>query len=240
MLKYIIRLDDACPNMKKDKWDRMEKLLDKYGIKPIVGIIPDNKDEEFKKNPVINDFWEKYALKWQNKNWIIAQHGLNHCINDTIRTEYKGNTYIDQKNNLKEGYEILKNNNIRPICFFAPAHTFDNNTIKACVDLGFFKFISDGVATYPYKYRDMLFLPNIFDTPHKILPFGIYTFVYHPNNMTEESFVYLENFIKKNKRFFEIEIDEIVKMYSKRKKNILDILLMVLINIFRKIKGTKR
>ena len=35
MLKYIIRLDDACPNMKKDNWERVEKLLDKYNIKPI-------------------------------------------------------------------------------------------------------------------------------------------------------------------------------------------------------------
>lgn len=32
MLKYIIRLDDACPNMKKDNWERVEKLLDKYNI----------------------------------------------------------------------------------------------------------------------------------------------------------------------------------------------------------------
>ena len=58
MLKFILRLDDACPTMNKSKWDRMEKLLDKYSIKPIVGIIPDNKDPEFCYG-IDPYFWEK-------------------------------------------------------------------------------------------------------------------------------------------------------------------------------------
>ena len=240
MLKYIIRLDDACPNMNKEKWDRIEAILDKYDIKPIVGIIPKCEDMELKKNKIINDFWEEYAIKWQEKKWIIAQHGLKHNLNTYIRTEYVGKTYEQQKQNLIEGNRILKKHNIRPICFFAPAHTFDDNTIKACIELDFFKFISDGVAMYPYKYNNMFFLPNIFDTPHKILPFGIYTFVFHPNNMKDKDYEYLEIFIKKNRNKFDVELNELLVKYSSRKRNIIDIFIQFLIELMRKIKGTKR
>lgn len=240
MLKYIIRLDDACPNMNKDNWDRIEKILDKYKIKPIVGIIPECKDKSFEKYKTISDFWTKYALKWQKKKWIIAQHGLNHNLNISNRTEYFGKKYEEQKNNLIRGNSILQQHNINPICFFAPAHTFDNNTIKACVDLGYFVFISDGIALYPYKYNNMLFFPNIFDTPHKILPFGVYTFVYHPNNMKNEDFDRMERFIANNFSKFNISIDELLNKYAKRKRNFIDFLIFILINIFRKVKGTKR
>ena len=42
--RYLIRLDDACPYMDRVKWQRMENILDKYGVKPLVGIIPANAD----------------------------------------------------------------------------------------------------------------------------------------------------------------------------------------------------
>lgn len=40
MGKYILRLDDAAERMDIVKWNRMEVLLDKYNIKPLVGVIP--------------------------------------------------------------------------------------------------------------------------------------------------------------------------------------------------------
>lgn len=44
MIRYIIRLDDASEIMNVSAWERIEELLDNYNIKPIVGIIPNNKD----------------------------------------------------------------------------------------------------------------------------------------------------------------------------------------------------
>lgn len=44
MIRYIIRLDDASEIMNVSTWERIEELLDNYNIKPIVGIIPNNKD----------------------------------------------------------------------------------------------------------------------------------------------------------------------------------------------------
>lgn len=235
MLKYIIRLDDACPQMDEKKWNKIENLLDKYNIKPIVGIIPDNRDKEFN-NEKIENFWEKYAKKWQEKHWIIAQHGLNHDLSETIRTEFKGKSLIEQLEILKKGYEILESKGICVDCFFAPAHTFDKNTVKACNKLKFYKFISDGCAFYPYKKNDVLFIPCVFDTPHKISSKGIFTFVYHPNKMVEKDLEYLENFIVTHRENFEIDIDDIIEQYKYRKRNVKDVFLQMLIFGYRTLR----
>lgn len=231
MLKYIIRLDDACPNMDYNKWSRIEILLNKYNIKPIVGVIPDNRDPEFN-YPRIDNFWD-IVRRWQANEWIIAQHGLHHSLSDTVRTEFSGKDFKTQLQIITEGFNILQKENIKPICFFAPAHTFDSNTIKACKKIDSFKFISDGYAFYPYSKEDMLLIPSVFDTPHKISNNGIFTFVYHPNKMDDEDFNYLEDFIKKHNKEFEVDIDSIVLKYKKRRKKIFDYLLHMSIYSYR-------
>ncbi len=241
MLKYIIRLDDACPNMNEENWNKMEKLLDKYNIKPIVGIIPANKDLEFNYG-IIDKFWQKYPQKWQKKGWIMALHGYHHKYDfphshlKKKKTEYMGKSYTAQKKILAKGYKILKEKNIKATCFFAPNHSFDKLTIKACTDLKYFSFISDGYAFFPYKYKGMLFLPSVFDTPHKISKNGIFTFVYHPNHITDNQLEYLENFIKANLAEFDVDIDEIVKTYANRKRNLKDFILYFCITIYRKMR----
>ena len=47
MQKYIIRLDDACQTMNQARWDAILKILDKYNIKAIIAVIPNNKDKTF-------------------------------------------------------------------------------------------------------------------------------------------------------------------------------------------------
>ena len=74
--KYIVRLDDACPQMNHENWQRMEALLDQYQVRPLVGVIPDNHDPEFTW-PEDKTFWKR-ARNWQNKGWTIAQHGYRH------------------------------------------------------------------------------------------------------------------------------------------------------------------
>lgn len=55
---YIIRLDDACEKRDIKKWDRIEKILDKYNVKAIVGIIPNCKDPDMDKYLIDDDFWK--------------------------------------------------------------------------------------------------------------------------------------------------------------------------------------
>ena len=78
----------------------METLLNKYSIKPIVGIIPDNMDLELLKYKKVNDFWKK-AKMWENNGWTIAMHGYQHLyktkeggINPVnLRSEFAGLEY---------------------------------------------------------------------------------------------------------------------------------------------------
>lgn len=48
MMKYLVRLDDACPTMDTHKWMKIEDILDMYQVRPMVGIIPANADPSIK------------------------------------------------------------------------------------------------------------------------------------------------------------------------------------------------
>ena len=63
MSRYIMRLDDAAEKMNIAKWNQMEVLLDKYGVKPLVGVIPDCKDPQMEEYDTDPSFW-KNVQSW--------------------------------------------------------------------------------------------------------------------------------------------------------------------------------
>lgn len=83
----------------------------------------------------------------------------------------------------------------------------------------------------------MLFIPSLFDTPHKILPFGIYTFVFHPNFMTPGDFEYLDKFIKENIVYFKPVNEILTEINPNRKKSIYDHVLYKMISLIRMIRS---
>lgn len=235
MSKYIIRLDDATPKMNKEKWQRIERILDKYGIKPLVGVIPDSKDEIFIWDED-ETFWSQTIARWIGKGWTIAQHGYHHVYHNCgngKHSEYIGLNYSQQKENIFNGYRCLINKSCKPSCFFAPGHSFDSITVDVCRDLQVFDFISDGYAFYPYVENGMLFLPNVYDTPHALFPFGVYTFIIHPSFATDSSMKKLEDFIRKHQKRF-VSAEDIIKDCKKdRKRNIADKSLELIIRMIR-------
>lgn len=229
---YVIRLDDASDYNNLSNWNRMEKILNSYSIKPIVGVIPNNQDPSmvkvYKKN---NDFWKK-VKQWQNNGWIIAMHGYNHVYitNDgginpiQNRSEFAGVSLKKQEDKIKNGIEIFKSNGIIPDVFFAPSHTFDKNTLLALKKNSDIRIISDTIANDIYFENDFYFLPQQSGRVRK-LPFKFVTFCYHPNTMCDSDFDELENFIKENRNKFN-GLD--IKNLTKRNKNILDKFLSLL------------
>lgn len=109
---YFIRLDDACEKRDIGKWNRMEELLDKYNIKPIVGIIPCCQDPDMEKYAVDNEFWSRAKI-WQKKGWHIAMHGFNHvfCSNSgglnpvNYYSEFAGISIEEQRKKIRGGYK---------------------------------------------------------------------------------------------------------------------------------------
>lgn len=211
MSNYILRLDDASDYMDIEKWMRMERLLDKYQIKPIFGIIPKNGDEslvsKYQQNP---EFWS-LMHSWIDKGWIPAMHGYEHRyvtedggINPVNkRSEFAGLSYEEQAEKIRKGYQLLVEHDISPEIFFAPSHTFDENTLKAIKSETPIRIISDTVAWDVYKEGEFWFIPQQSGSVRKLL-FKTVTFCYHPNTMSDKAYEELESFISKN-HFITIE-----------------------------------
>lgn len=217
--KYILRLDDACPTMNSENWTRIENLCDKYNVKPIVAVVPNNKDEFLKKDEKDENFWKK-VQQWQNRGWHIALHGYDHVYttqeaglvpfnNDS---EFAGLSLEEQRTKIMKGLEVFKYNGIRTKIWVAPSHSFDKNTLKA-LEKTSIKIISDGIGIKPFKKYNFNWIPQQVWHFRK-MPFGTWTGCFHPNEMTEKEFINLENFLKINHKEF-ISIDALkYKKYS--------------------------
>lgn len=204
MQKYLLRLDDACPYMDANKWQRMEDILYKYDIKPLVGIIPANADVKTMIAPEDLSFWDK-VLRWIDKGWDIALHGYDHvCVSEGgmkglnpmwKRSEFAGLPMERQREKIRKGYAILKSKGHSPKYFFAPSHTFDENTLEALYQETDIRIISDTIALKPYKRGNFTFIPQITGHCVKMPISGVYTFCFHPNTMKNKDFNALDLFL---------------------------------------------
>lgn len=241
MIKYLLRLDDACPTMYRKNWYRIENILNRYNIKPLVGVIPSNQDEKQKIDIANSQFWN-LVHRWKRNGWEIALHGYNHVyisrdggINPIWqKSEFAGIPLEWQREKLRKGIEIFYQYGIEAQFFFAPSHTFDNNTITAIKLETNIKYISDTIAFKPYYKDSILFIPQQLGCFKNIVIPGIWTFCYHPSNLKEEELVIFEEFIKQNHNKFS-SFDVIVSEYDKRSYSFLDKLLSFAYFGYRKI-----
>ena len=201
----LIRFDDISENMKWEFMEKCEVLFDEYNIKPVLGIIPNNQDNELKKYPKKENFWQ-IVKRWQSKGWTIAMHGYSHVYdNETYKkdffgyggkSEFFGHSLEEQKKRLKKGIEIFKENDIDIKIFFAPNHTYDENTFIALKQFGI-KEVIDGYGLLPYTYKEIQFIPQLFYKTI-MLPFGIQSTQLHINYWNEKDFSKFKKFIVKN------------------------------------------
>lgn len=205
----FIRLDDACEKMNIPNWERMEALLDRYGIAPLVGIIPHCEDPDMADYPVDPLFWDETVPRWVEKGWVLALHGWNHVCTTREgglnpaqkRSEFAGVPLETQKQKITDGVKVFREHGFEPAVFFAPSHTFDENTLealKACSDI---RIISDTIASKPYTRYGFTFIPLQSGVVRK-LPFDTVTFCYHPSLMQEADFARLEAFLEENHSHF--------------------------------------
>lgn len=222
---YIIRLDDASDHMNTKQWDRIERILDENGVKPLVGVIPLNRDPmllEFAEDP---GFWGK-AKCWQNKGWRIALHGYEHVYSTNCaginpvhsRSEFAGHPLETQREKIREGIRILSEKGLNPTAFFAPSHTFDENTLEALRMETEIRTISDTVANDTYCRNGFTFIPQQAGRV-RVLPFKVTTICLHPNYMTNPEILELEAFCKAHIGEF-MDPNDIAT--TSRKRNLLD------------------
>ena len=119
----LIRMDDISENMNWSLMDKCESLFDKYKIKPLLGIIPINKDPDLLKYPYNSKFWERVA-DWKNKGWEITMHGFNHLYTQNSdnkkdifnyggNSEFYGLEYSEQLSKIQSGLQEFKKSTFR-------------------------------------------------------------------------------------------------------------------------------
>jgi len=128
--------------------------------------------------------------------------------------------------------EVFSSNGIIPEVFFAPSHTFDDNTLNALKIESNIRIISDTIAFDVYKKDDFYFIPqqaaNI-----RFYPFRVCTFCYHPNTMNEAELVDFEKQVAKYRNNF-VDFDSIV--FKDRNLNLADKFLAKIVTLLRDIK----
>lgn len=203
--KYIFRIDDFAPNMNWQNYLRVKDVFIRYGVKPLIGVIPENCDHELKKLPLCpSDFWQE-VRDVQKLGWAIAVHGYRHVwatadaglLGINRRSEFAGLGYAEQYQKIKVAREIFLQQGVNPVAFMAPAHSYDVNTLKALKEAGIMT-VTDGHAFFPYEFSGILFVPQLFAVPRE-LPWGVYTFCLHLNNISPQQIERIEKFIGRNR-----------------------------------------
>lgn len=218
MRKIAIRIDDVTEDMDWEKFHRFEALLEKYGIRPLIGVIPANRDQslavgEKKKN------YADWLKEKQRQGWMIAMHGYDHIYTTKKGgmfplnhfSEFAGLDFATQVYKLREGVKAMRAMNLRTEIFMAPAHSFDRNTVKALKMCGF-RYITDGFGSGPYERGGMIYLPIAVQKSKELKKKdGITTFVVHTATMREEDFRSYEKIFEKFKEQF-VSYDEMLQI----------------------------
>jgi len=203
-MKILIRLDDITPDMDMERFNRIRVILDKYNIKPLLGLVPDCRDENLHKFEADGDFW-KLIDGLMASGYKIAQHGTFHVYETDDSgilginpfSEFAGLSYDAQYEKLKTGRDILLSHGIHTDIFMAPGHTFDKNTVRALKALGF-SVITDGLYPECYDYEGIVCVPCRLISYDKInlSASGLDTVCLHTNLMDEKAAEKFEDFLK--------------------------------------------
>jgi glycosyltransferase involved in cell wall biosynthesis/predicted deacetylase len=201
--KYLIRFDDVCPTMNWDNWNRIESVLLETGAKPILSVVPDNRDPNLMVAPPDPAFWERVRA-WQKQGWTIGLHGYQHTyvnresgiLRLNRRSEFAGLDYAEQYEKLSRGLDIFSSMGVRADAWVAPAHSFDWVTVAALNQLKI-RVISDGLSTAPYRdHLGNVWVPQQFASMRG-MPFGLWTYCYHLNHASEAELRRLEDALRR-------------------------------------------
>jgi predicted deacetylase len=203
--KYLFRMDDICPTMFRERFAAFESLFKANDIRPLVGIVPDNRDANLDIDSANPHFWRDMRNLTKDWGWSVSQHGDTHqyetrnggLLNINANSEFAGLPYDVQRAKLEHGAAILKGQDLATDIFMAPSHSYDRVTLKALIDSGF-KTVTDGYSFYPYRKHGLTFVPCQSGRPREF-PFGIVTIAIHANTTTDEAITSYASFIKRQK-----------------------------------------
>ena len=191
-MKIAVRMDDITPDMNWENFSFFQDLFKQTGITPLLGIVPENRDVKLSPEAPHEDFYMRMK-ELEKQGYCFAMHGCYHVYTTKCGgrfplnsySEFAGLPYDKQKELLAYGKEKLKEHGIETDIFMAPAHSYDDNTLKALKELGFNK-ITDGFGKVPYMEKGLTFYPISFLLGRSFKQKkGVTTMVIHANTVTE-------------------------------------------------------
>ena len=222
--EYIFRMDDITPDMDWGRFSALIQLFAGHGVKPLLGVVPDNHDPDLAREPKNPRFWEILRELSQSDQVDLAQHGYQHLLTDRPgaglinkqlgikeESEFAGDPYISQLTKIRNGKEILESNGIKTSTWIAPNHSFDLNTLRGLRNSGF-RAISDGLALYPFKQEGLIFVPQQTWQP-RWMPCGVQTICIHSNHITPSDVRKLRVFLRRPLNFS--RFSDVVSRYSR-------------------------
>jgi len=184
--RYLVRFDDICPTMDWRAWSRLEPVLQAHGVKPIMAVVPDNRDPHLVAGEAVPDFWARVRA-WQAQGWTIALHGHQHLyttreaglVGINRRSEFAGLPETTQRDKLQQALAVFAREGVRADAWVAPAHAFDAVTLKLLLEAGI-DVVSDGFYRRPLRHLGALWVPQQL-WRFRPMPAGLWTVCYHCN-----------------------------------------------------------
>ena len=190
--RYLLRFDDICPTMNWAMWEAIEARLASLGVRPILAVVPDNRDPKLAVDPPRADFWDQ-VRRWQGQGWCIALHGYQHhyvnreagMLGLNPQSEFAGLPREEQEAKLRKGLALFAEQGVRADAWVAPSHSFDRTTVGILADLGL-TVISDGLWPRPFtEPGGTTWVPQqLWDFQPR--PAGVWTVCNHHNHWTPE------------------------------------------------------
>jgi predicted deacetylase len=216
--QYLLRFDDLCPTMDRERWERFLPLLAQYKIRPILAVVPDNQDRALELSPPDAGFWEEMRAR-QASGATIALHGYRHlCVNRgrslvplARRTEFAGVPEEKQRAWIHAGLEILRGHGLEPNIWVAPRHGFNRATLRALRTEGI-RLISDGFTRAPFERGGLTWIPQQLWEPVE-KPSGLWTVCLHSNTASDASVRKLEEFLRSHAAQI-TSVDQVMASYT--------------------------
>ncbi|MGA2534521.1 MAG: DUF2334 domain-containing protein [Terracidiphilus sp.] len=185
--QYLLRFDDLCPTIAASRWEPYFELVREFGIRPILAVIPDNRDHELQCSVPDPEFWARMRAL-ETAGATIALHGYRHLCLSTGKSlvplysvsEFAGVPAELQMQWISAGLQILRGHGLDPRIWVAPRHGFDQQTLQALRDQGI-GVLSDGLARVPFLRGGMTWIPQQLWAPVEKSK-GLWTICVHPNS----------------------------------------------------------
>src|SRR5207248_3063273 len=192
-----------------------------FGVKPILAVVPDNRDPVLQVAPPAKDFWER-VRHWQDLGWSIALHGYQHLyvaregglVTLRKKSEFASLPANVQEEKLRLGMGIFAREGIKSRVWIAPGNAFDEVTVSLLPKMSIV-IISAGWFWHPFVGpHEMTWLPCQLSILRPVPP-GVWSVCYHHNKWTNSDLTYFKEGLQRYRNSI-VCLDEALAQYPPR------------------------